>query len=93
MHSSTKESVMSTATKNKTYTFILILAGVSEITEDMAEALFAASEDSNPWSSGGVVSIGFDREAESLGDAIGSAVKEVEAAGYSISRVDVGAKG
>jgi hypothetical protein len=31
----------------------------------------------------------FDREAESLGDAIGSAVKAVEAAGYQVVRVDV----
>jgi len=80
---------MSTATPTKTYTFILILAGVSEITAEMAEALFAGCDDSNPWSSEGVVSVGFDREAASLGDAIGSAIKDVERAGYAVARVEV----
>jgi hypothetical protein len=65
------------------------LAGVSEITAEMAEALFAGCDDSNPWSSEGVVSVGFDREAASLGEAIGSAIKDVERAGYTVARVEV----
>jgi hypothetical protein len=56
----------------------------------MADALFEAGcDDSSPWSSEGVVSVAFDREAESLGDAIGSAVKDVERAGFAVARVDV----
>ncbi len=41
-------------------------------------------------SCGEVFSLGFDREAESLGDAIGSAVKGIEQAGLTVARVDVG---
>ena len=79
---------MSTAT-TKTYTFILVLGGVTEITVDMSDALFEAGcDDSSPWSSEGVVSVAFDREAESLGDAIGSAVKDVARAGFSVWRVE-----
>jgi hypothetical protein len=79
-------------TTTKTYSFTLILAAVTEMTVEMADALFEAGcDDSSPWSSEGVVSVAFDREAESLGDAIGSAIKNVEAAGYTIARVDVAA--
>jgi hypothetical protein len=79
-------------TTTKTYSFTLILAAVTEMTVDMADALFEAGcDDSSPWSSEGVVSVAFDREAESLGDAIGSAIKNVEAAGYTVARVDVAA--
>ena len=41
-------------------------------------------------SRGGKVYLRFDREAESLGDAIGSAVKDVERAGLTVARVDIG---
>jgi hypothetical protein len=77
-------------TPTKPYSFILTLAAVTEITVEMADALFEAGcEDSSPWRREGVVSVAFDREAESLGDAIGSAVKDVERAGFSVARVDV----
>ena len=33
--------------------------------------------------------VDFDREAGSLGDAVGSALKDVERACYSVARVDV----
>ena len=35
--------------------------------------------------------LNFDREAATLGDAIGSAVKAVEGAGLAVARVDVDA--
>ncbi len=74
----------------RTYSFTLTLAGVSELTPAMADAIFAAGcDDATPSSRGGVVTVGFDREAGSLGDAIGSAVKDVERAGYRVSRVEV----
>jgi hypothetical protein len=77
-------------TTTKTYSFSLILAGVTEITVAMADALFEAGcDDASPWSCEGIVSVDFDREAESLGDAIGSAVKDVARAGFSVARVDV----
>ena len=72
----------------KTYAFALMLAGVDELTPEMADAIFAAGcHDATPWSREGCVAIGFDREAESLGDAIGSAVKDVERAGCAIARI------
>lgn len=65
-------------------------AGVSEVTVEMADALFEAGcDDGSSSSGGGVVEIGFHSEAESLGDAIGSAVKDVERAGFAVARVDV----
>lgn len=56
----------------------------------MASGLDAAGL-SGIGSCGGVFSLSFDREAESLGDAIGSAVADVVRAGCSVSRVDVDA--
>jgi hypothetical protein len=38
-------------------------------------------------------SLSFGREAGSLGDAIGSAVKDVERAGFAVARIEVGAGG
>jgi hypothetical protein len=35
------------------------------------------------------VLLDFDRKAESLGDAIGSAVKDIEKAGFKVARVEV----
>jgi hypothetical protein len=74
----------------KTYAFTLVLSGVTELTHDMAESIFAACDDASPGSSCGVVSVHFDRDAESLGKAIGSAVADVERAGFAVSRIDVG---
>jgi hypothetical protein len=73
-----------------TYSFTLILAGVDAMTPEMAEALYEAGcDDSTPGSSGGVVIVDFGREAESLGDAVGSAIKDVEKAGYKVAKVEV----
>jgi hypothetical protein len=78
----------------KTHSFSLILSGVTEMTPEMAEALFEAGcDDSTPGSCEGVVTIDFDREAETLGDAIGSAVKDFERAGFAVARVEVGEGG
>jgi hypothetical protein len=73
-----------------TYSFTLTLAGVDVITPEMADALFEAGcDDSTPASRDGLVLVHFDREAVSLGDALGSAVKDVEKAGYKVARVEV----
>lgn len=72
------------------FSFTITLTGVSELTPAMAEAIFAAGcDDATPRSSEGVVTIGFDREAESLGDAISSAIKDVERAGFAVAVVVV----
>ena len=56
----------------------------------MAESLFEAGcDDATPWSSEGTVSVDFDREAESLGKAVGSAIEQVGQAGFRIARVVV----
>ncbi len=77
----------------KTFRFTLILSGVSELSDAMVDALFEAGcDDAGVGSCNGVVTVDFDREAEDLGDAIGSAVKNVAHAGFSIARVDVEAE-
>ena len=74
----------------KVYSFTLVLSGPSEVTEGLANALYESGcDDAGVGSCEGVVTVDFDREAESLGDAIGSAVKDVERAGFSVARVDV----
>ena len=56
----------------------------------MADALFEAGcDDATPGSSGGVVVVHFDREARSLGEAVGTAIANVEQAGCVASRVIV----
>jgi hypothetical protein len=78
------------STTPKTHSFRVILAGVSEITDVMTDALFEAGcDDSGVGSCEGVVTVDFFREAGSLGDAIGSAVKDVERAGFAVARIEV----
>ena len=73
-----------------THSFSLTLAGVDEMTDEMAEALFESTEhDCTPGSSGGVVTVDFSREAGDLGAAVGLAIRQVETAGYRVARVEV----
>ena len=75
------------------YEFRLILQGSHELTEDMADELFAAGcDDGTPGVCDGVFSIDFHRESNSLEEAIRSAIANVEAAGHSIERVEIGAE-
>ncbi len=53
------------------------------------QALAAGLDDATLGSCGGVFTLDFDREAESLGDAIGSAVKDVERAGFTVAGITV----
>ena len=78
------------AAATTTHAFTLILAGTSELSEGMADALYEAGcDDATPSSRDGVVSVAFDREAGSLGDAIGSAIEAVRQAGFRVARVEV----
>jgi hypothetical protein len=80
----------STGDPMTTYSFTMILAGFDVLTPEMGESLYEAGcNDSSPGSSNGVVSVDFDREAASLGDAIGSAVNDVEKAGFKVSKIEV----
>jgi hypothetical protein len=74
----------------KTYEFDLFLKGISEITDDQADLLFAQGcDDGTPVSRDGVAWAHFDREAPSLEEAIRSAMTQVQAAGFAVSKVEV----
>ncbi len=70
-----------------TFDFQLVLSDVTVMTEAVAEALYAAGcDDGTPFSSAGVAAIGFSREANSLEEAIRSAIANVNQAGFVVSR-------
>jgi hypothetical protein len=70
--------------------FTLILAKDTELTEELADNLFEAGcDDGSPFSSCGIVGVGFSREAESLEAAIRSAVADVQKAGCTVERVQI----
>jgi hypothetical protein len=72
-----------------TYDFQLVLGNVREITEEMADALYdAGCDDGTPFSSQGVASVGFSREANSLEEAIRSAIASVNKAGFVVARAE-----
>jgi hypothetical protein len=76
-----------------TYDFTLILSGPTELTDDLAEKLFAAGcDDATPSSASGTVSVDFGREATDLESAIRSAIANVSAAGYVVARVEIDAE-
>ena len=72
------------------YKFSLILKGSPELTEEIADELFAAGcDDGTPGRCNGVFSIDFQREADSLEAAISTAIKNVKAAGHDVERVEI----
>jgi hypothetical protein len=74
----------------KTYEFDVVLKGVSEVTDEQADGLFAAGcDDGTPASCDGVAWIHFDREAASLEEALISAVAQIQAAGFTVSKVEL----
>jgi hypothetical protein len=83
-----RAEAMTAKTKLETQEFTLILLGVSELTDELQGRLLEAGcDDASLWSEGDTVCLDFSREAESLGDAIGSAVKDVMGAGLAVARV------
>ena len=74
----------------KVYQFTLTLADVLDLTDDLQGALLKSGcDDASLWSEGETVYLDFSREADSLEDAIGSAVKDVERAAYKVAHVAV----
>ena len=70
--------------------FVLILSGVSEITPELADALYAAtSGDIELNMCDNVVFLEFDRAAASLLEAINSAIAQVESTGLGLRVVRV----
>jgi hypothetical protein len=77
----------------KTYEFNVLLKSVAEITDEQADALFSAGcDDGTPASSGGLAWIHFDRHANSLEEAIHSAVEQVQSAGLVVAKVELEVK-
>jgi hypothetical protein len=76
----------------KTYEFDVILNGVREVSDEQADALFAAGcDDGTPACSNGLAWIHFDRESASLEDAIRSAIGQIQSAGFSVLKVELDA--
>lgn len=73
-----------------TYGFTVYLQGVSAVTDELTERLFdSGCDDATPVSRNGEAAVGFDRDAASLEAAIASAVADVRAAGFAVSRVEL----
>ncbi len=74
----------------KAYEFDVVLKDLSEVTDEQADALYAAGcDDGTPASCGGTAWIHFDREAPSLEEAIRSAIAQVQAAGFNAAKIEL----
>jgi len=74
----------------KYWDFIVILKGVDEVSDALADALFEAGcDDATVGSSCGLVSVSFSRDAGTLQEAIATAVSDVRRAGCDVSRVQI----
>jgi hypothetical protein len=73
-----------------THTFTLILSGVAEITPELADALYAATQgDIELNLRDGVAFLEFERTAATLREAITAAIREVESADVGVRVVRV----
>lgn len=74
------------------YEFTIVVAGAPELSDALADRLFdVGADDCTPSVCGRVMSIGFSREADSLEQAIRSAIAHVQAAGLTADRVEMDA--
>ena len=74
----------------KTYEFDVVLKNVSEVSDEEADALFAAGcDDGTPASCNGLAWVHFDREARSLEEAIRTAVAQVQSGGLVVAKVQM----
>ena len=72
------------------YEFTLVLKGSPELTEEIADQLFEAGcDDGSPGTCDGVFSIDFHRTANTLEEAINSAIGSVKSAGFEVERVEI----
>lgn len=70
--------------------FTVILDGVTEMTDEVANALYESGcDDASPGSCNGVAHVAFDREAGSLEGAIRSAIADIRKAGFQPLRVEI----
>lgn len=71
-----------------TFSFTVTLAVPREITTELENRLFAAGcDDALLRSCDGVVYLDFDRDSDSLGEAVGTAVRDVTAAGCTPAHI------
>lgn len=71
------------------YEFTAILRGCPELTDLLINSLFEAGcDDSLPGTVNGVTQITFMRDAESLEEAIQSAIADIEKAGCKVDRIE-----
>lgn len=74
----------------KSYDFKVVLAEVSELTDDQGDALYESGcDDGTIVSRDGAVFVRFSRESPSLEQAINSAAADVARAGFQVDRVEV----
>lgn len=74
----------------KTHTFTLILSGIDEITPELADALYRATQgDIELNLRDGVAFLEFERKAATLQDAITTAIGDVERADVGVRVVRV----
>jgi hypothetical protein len=75
----------------KTHTFTLIISGVAEITPELADALYSATDgDIELNQRDGVLFVEFERKATTLRKAVTTAIREVEGTemGVRVVRVE-----
>lgn len=74
----------------KTYEFDVLLKDVADVTDDLADALFAAGcDDGTAACCNGIAWIHFDREALSLEEAVRSAAAQVQSTGLIVSKIEL----
>ena len=74
------------------YAFTVVLKDSPELTEELADKLFAAGcDDGTPGMCCGLTVIDFHREAESLEAALRSAITQVNSVGETVERVEIDA--
>ena len=76
----------------KLYEFVVTLSKGTPHSDDLVDALFEAGcDDGSVWSRGEMVHIGFSREANSLEEAIRSAIGDVQRTGAVVAEVTMAA--
>ena len=72
------------------YDFSLVVSGPVELTEHVADALYAAGcDDATPGTCEGILTVDFHREAVSLEEAIRTAIGNVRSVGLEVARVEI----
>jgi hypothetical protein len=71
-----------------TYDFKVVL-NQTELDERDADALYARCKDGTLITSQGVTYMEFDRQADSLDEAVRSAISDINAAGFHVARIEI----